>query len=185
MDPRSRIEEDRAILLVVDVQEGLVRAMDQAIGKNVIRNIQTLLSLAEEMKIPVISTEQYPRGLGSTVAEIRGELVRDPVEKLSFSCLSVDAFKEKLNLAGRRQVILSGMETHICVLQTCADLIEKGYEVHVVADAVCSRRKLDWEVGLRWMERQGAIISTTEIIAFQLLREAGTERFKRLSKRFK
>jgi isochorismate hydrolase len=85
----------------------------------------------------------------------------------------------------RKQVILTGIETHVCVLQTANDLIQEGYGVHAVADAICSRRKLDWEIGLRWMEKRGAMISTTEIIAFQLLKEAGTEEFRGLSKLLK
>jgi nicotinamidase-related amidase len=185
MDPVRKIEEDQAIFAVIDIQEGLVKAMDETVGRNVIRNVQTLLSVAKEMEIPVVPTEQYPRGLGTTVAGIKEDLTGDPIEKVSFSCCRVEAFNERLSRLGRKQIILSGMETHICVLQTCADLIERGYEVHVLADAVCSRRKLDWEIGLSWMEKKGAIISTTEMIAFQLLKEAGTERFKRVSKRFK
>jgi nicotinamidase-related amidase len=97
----------------------------------------------------------------------------------------VETFNTKLNRLGRKQVILSGIETHVCVLQTADDLLQKGYEVHVVADAICSRRKLDWEIGLRWMEKRGAMISTTEIIAFQMLKEAGTEEFRGLSKLLK
>ena len=185
MDRWGWIEEDEAVFIVIDVQEGLIKAMDEEVGRTVIRNVQTLLSLAKEMAIPVVSTEQYPKGLGGTVSEIKKELLTESIEKTSFTCCRVEAFKERLDSLGRRQVILSGIETHICVLQTCSDLVDKGYEVHVAADAVCSRRKLDWEIGLRWMEKKGAIISTTEMIAFQLLKEAGTEKFKRLSKRFK
>jgi len=185
MNPWRRVEEDQAVLMVIDFQEGLIKAMDQHVGKDAIRNVQILLSFAKEMTIPVISTEQYPRGLGATVVEIKEALITDPIEKFSFNCCSVDTFSERLDRSGRKQVILTGIEAHICVLQTCSGLVEKGYEVHVLADAVCSRRKLDWDVGLRWMEKKGAIISTTEIIAFQLLKEAGTEKFKRLSKLFK
>ncbi len=95
------------------------------------------------------------------------------------------AFNNQLNQLGRKQIILTGIETHVCVLQTASDLIQEGYEVHVVADAICSRKRLDWEIGLRWMEKRGAMISTTEIIAFQLLKEAGTKEFKGLSKLLK
>jgi nicotinamidase-related amidase len=108
-----------------------------------------------------------------------------PIEKVSFSCCGVETFNDKLNQLGRKQIILTGIETHVCVLQTADDLIQKGYEVHAVADAICSRSKLDWEIGLKWMEKRGAMISTTEIIAFQLLKEAGTEEFRGLSKLLK
>ena len=94
-------------------------------------------------------------------------------------------FNQKLNRSGRKQGILAGIETHVFVLQTADDLMQKGYEAHAVADAICSRRKLDWGIGLRWMEKKGAMISTTEIIAFELLKEAGTEEFRGLSKLLK
>ena len=186
MDPLSRVDRKEAVLIVVDVQEVLMRQMKQEIGKNVIQNIKTLLAFAKEMSIPILITEQYPKGLGKTAPEIRMELGSIlPIEKLSFSCCGVEMFNDKLNQLARKQVILTGIETHVCVLQTANDLIRKGYEVYVVADAICSRRKLDWEIGLRWIEKGGAMISTTEIIAFQLLKEAGTEEFRRLSKLLK
>jgi nicotinamidase-related amidase len=186
MDRLSRIERKEVVLVVVDVQDALMKKMDQDVGKNVIRNIQILLAFAKEMAIPILMTEQYPKGLGKTVPEIKTKLETIlPIEKLSFSCCGVEMFNEKLNQTGRRTAILAGIETHVCVLQTASDLIQKGYEVHAVADAICSRRKLDWEVGLRWMEKKGAMISTTEIIAFQLLKEAGTEEFRGLSKLLK
>ena len=186
MDPLSRMEREEAVLIVVDVQDALMRKMDQEVGKNLIRNIQTLLTFAKEMALPILMTEQYPKGLGKTIPEIKTKVETIfPIEKLSFSCCGVETFNEKLNQSGRKKVILTGIETHVCVLQTANDLIQKGYGVHAVADAICSRRKLDWEVGLRWMEKRGAMISTTEIIAFQLLKEAGTEEFRGLSKLFK
>jgi nicotinamidase-related amidase len=186
MDPLSRIERKEVVLVVVDVQDALMKKMDQEVGRNVVRNIQTLLTFAKEMAIPVLITEQYPKGLGKTIPEIKTKLETIlPVEKLSFSCCGAEAFNEELNRSGRQKVVLTGIETHVCVLQTANDLIQKGYGVHAVADAICSRRKLDWQVGLRWIEKRGAMISTTEIIAFQLLKEAGTEEFRGLSKLFK
>ncbi len=186
MNPLSQLDREETVLVIVDVQEALMKQMNQGVAKNVIRNIQTLLAFAKEMAIPILITEQYPKGLGKTVPEIRMELGSIlPIEKLSFSCCGVETFNEKLNRSGRKQVILTGIETHVCVLQTADDLIQKGYIIHVVADAICSRRKLDWEIGLRWMEKKGAMISTTEIIAFRLLKEAGTEEFRGLSKLLK
>ena len=186
MNALSRIQREEAVLVVVDVQDVLMKKMNQGVAENVIRNIRTLLTFAQKMAIPVLITEQYPKGLGQTVSEIKMELESIlPIEKVSFSCCGVETFNEKLNQTGRKQVILTGIETHVCVLQTADDLIQGGHEVHAVADAICSRRKLDWEIGLRWMEKKGAMISTTEIIAFQLLKEAGTEEFKGLSKLLK
>jgi nicotinamidase-related amidase len=180
------MEKEEGVLVIVDVQDALMMKMDQEVGKKVIGNIKTLLAFAKEMAIPIFITEQYPKGLGKTVPEIRMELGSIlPIEKLSFSCCGVETFNEKLNRSGKKQVILTGIETHVCVLQTADDLMQKGYQVHVVADAICSRRKLDWKIGLRWMEKKGAMISTTEIIAFRLLKEAGTEEFRGLSKLLK
>jgi isochorismate hydrolase len=186
MDALSRIQREEAVLVVVDVQDVLMKKMNQGVAENVIRNIRTLLAFAQKMAVPVLITEQYPKGLGQTVSEIKMELGPTlPIEKVSFSCCGVETFNQKINQTGRKQVILTGIETHVCVLQTADDLIQTGHEVHAVADAICSRRKLDWEIGLRWMEKKGAMISTTEIIAFQLLKEAGTEEFRGLSKLFK
>jgi len=186
MSPLPQLERGETVLAIIDVQDVLMKKMNQEVGKHVIRNILTLLTFAKKMAIPILITEQYPQGLGKTVPEIKMELGSIlPIEKVSFSCCGVETFNEKLNQLARKQVILVGIETHVCVLQTANDLIQKDYGVHVVADAICSRKKLDWEIGLRWMEKRGAMISTTEIIAFQLLKEAGTEEFKGLSKLFK
>jgi len=186
MDPLPRIEREKAVLIIVDVQDVLMGKMNQAVGETVIRNIRVLLAFAKEMAIPILVTEQYPKGLGKTVPEIKMELESIlPIEKVSFSCCGVEMFNNQLNQSGRKQVLLTGIETHVCVLQTAEDLIRKNYSVYAVADAVCSRRKLDWKMGLRWMEKKGAMIPTAEIIAFQLLKEAGTEEFRRLSELLK
>jgi len=186
MDRFMKMERKQAVLIVIDVQDVLMKKMDSEVGKKVIQNIQTLLTFAKKMAIPILITEQYPKGLGNTVAEIKMEMGSIlPIEKVSFSCCGVVTFKDKLNRLRRRQILLTGIETHVCILQTANDLIQEDYEVHVVADAVCSRKRLDWETGLRWMEKRGAMISTTEIIAFQLLKEAGTEEFRTLSKLLK
>jgi nicotinamidase-related amidase len=156
MDPLSRIEREKAVLIIVDVQDVLMRKMNQAVGKMVIQNIRILLAFAKEMAIPILITEQYPKGLGKTIPEIKMELGSIlPVEKVSFSCCGVETFNYQLNQLARKQVILTGIETHVCVLQTADDLIQRSYEVYAVADAVCSRRKLDWEMGLRWMKKRG------------------------------
>jgi nicotinamidase-related amidase len=183
MERLLRTEKEEIVLVVIDVQEALMKAMDPEIGKNLPRNLQVLITFARELDVPILATEQYPKGLGKTIPDVKKELGDlSLIEKVAFSCCRVDAFNERLRSLGRKQIVLSGIETHVCVLQTAADLIQRGYGVHVVADAVCSRRRLDWEIGLRWMENNGAMITTTEIIAFQLLKEAGTDEFKRLSK---
>ena len=139
MDALSRIQREEAVLVVVDVQDVLMKQMNHGVAEKVIRNIRILLTFAKKMAIPVLITEQYPKGLGPTVSEIKRELGPTlPIEKVSFSCCGVETFNEKINQTGRKQVILSGIETHVCVLQTAEDLIRKNYSVYAVADAVCS-----------------------------------------------
>ncbi len=147
MNKPLQIEREGAVLVIVDLQEVLMKQMNQEIGKNVVRNVKTLIAFAKEMAITILMTEQYPKGLGKTVPEIKmglGSIL--PIEKLSFSCCRVETFNDKLDQLARKQVILTGIETHVCVLQTASDLIQKGYEVRPVADAICSRRKLDWKI---------------------------------------
>jgi nicotinamidase-related amidase len=186
MQPSFQVEKRNTILVLIDFQEALVKAMESDVINRVIRNGQTLIAFAKEMGIPILVTEQYPKGLGGTIPGLKKDLEGiTPMAKRSFSCCRAEGFREQLENLDRKEVILCGIEAHVCVLQTAAELLEQGFGVHVVADAVCSRRKLDWETGLRWMEKKGAMILTTEIIAFQLLKEAGTEEFKRLSRLLK
>ncbi len=145
-----------------------------------------LIEAAKLMDIPVLTTEQYPRGLGPTVGELRGALPPGaPVEKLAFSCCGEPSFLEALEGTGRKKVILAGMETHICVLQTTLDLLSSGYQVYLPRDAVCSRRKLDWQTGLDLAREAGAVVTSTETVLFQLLERAGTDEFKKISKMVK
>ncbi len=176
------MEKEKTVLVAIDFQEAQTKIMPLEVGKILLRNMKILIAFAKRLNIPILVTEQYPKGLGRTITEIREELGEiTPIEKVSFSCCGTRAFNERLEELKRSQIILAGIEAHICVLQTAIDLIRRNYEVHVVADAVGSRKKLDWEMGLKWMEKKGAMISTTEIIAFQLLKEAGTQDFKKLS----
>jgi nicotinamidase-related amidase len=180
------MDKEKAVLVAIDFQETQTRIMPPEVGKNLIRNIKILIAFARQLNIPILVTEQYQKGLGRTVPEVKEELGSIiPIEKVSFSCCGVSAFNDRLEELKRSQIILTGMEAHVCVLQTAADLLLKNYEVHVVADAVGSRKKLDWKVSLGWMEKKGAMISTMEIIAFQWLKEAGTGDFKQLSKLLK
>jgi isochorismate hydrolase len=186
MESSFQVERKNLMLIIIDIQGALVKAMESDVVNRVIRNGQILIAFAKEMGIPILITEQYPKGLGETIPEIKRDLEGIvPIEKMNFSCCQLESVKKRLEDSRKKEVILCGIEAHVCVLQTAADLLQQGYGVHVVADAVCSRRKLDWKTGLRWMEKKGAMISTTEIIAFQLLKEAGTNEFKRLSKLLK
>lgn len=182
---RFILNKDDSVLVIVDIQERLAAVMEER--DRVIANTLHLIEASRLLKIPVIVTEQYPKGLGPTVKEIR-ERLKDfykPLEKITFSCCRDDNFINSLNQIGRKKVILSGMETHVCVLQTCIDLLGYGYNVHIVKDAVCSRSEDNFFTGIDFMRSAGAVITCTETVLFQLLERAGTEEFKVISKRIK
>jgi|SRR5208337_1202366 len=177
-------DKNKSVLLVVDIQERLAVTMDMRDA--VVGNCLNLIELAKMQNVPVLVSEQYPKGLGQTVSEIREALTAyQPIEKLAFSCCGEPAYMNALKALSRKTVILTGMETHICVLQTCLDLLEEGFTVHLVRDAVCSRTKENWEVGTELMRDAGALVTSTETVLFQLLKVAGTEEFKAISKRIK
>jgi len=177
-------DKKESILVIVDIQERLAATMEMRDA--VINNCLHLIELAKMQHIPVLLSEQYPGGLGPTAGKIREALtVYQPVEKLAFDCCREPAFLNALKTLNRKTVILTGMETHICVLQTCLSLLEKGFKVHLVRDAVCSRTKDNWNAGTEFMRDAGAIITCTETVLFQLLEVAGTEEFKAIAKRVK
>lgn len=178
------LKRDNALLVIVDIQERLAVAMSEK--DRVIINTLHLLDAAKRMDIPLLITEQYPKGLGPTVSEIKDSVQSyAPIEKITFSCCGEGFFTEAVEETGRKQIILVGMETHVCVLQTCIDLLQADYNVHVVADAICSRTDANYRTALELMRDAGAVITCTETVLFQLLVKAGTEEFKAISKRIK
>ncbi len=170
----SLLKREEAVLVVVDVQEGFrsyasFEAVAQACSK--------LVRAGRILDVPRIVSEQYPKGLGHTAPEVA--LEDEPrIEKTVFSAARADGF----DLSGRTQAIVCGIETHVCVSQTAHDLLERGIEVHVPADAVGSRHELDNERGLERLERAGAVVSTVESVLFELLGRAGTPEFKQVQK---
>ncbi len=179
---RFWLDRDKAVLVVVDVQERLVPAMNQRICGQLVSQINMLLEGCGAMGLPVIATEQYSRGLGHTIPELVGATEHQCIEKMAFSCCGEPAFVEALERTGARQVILVGMEAHVCVFQTLLDLLDRGYSVHLVRDAICSRFKSDYQNAVSTAAQAGAIITTTENALFQLLQVAGTEEFKVVSR---
>lgn len=177
------LNRDEAVLLIIDIQERLAPAILKT--DEVIKNTNVLIAMAKEMDIPILVTEQYPKGLGCTVPEIEVNLEGAiKFEKNSFTACTegvLSAFG-KLN---RKKVIITGMETHVCVFQTVRDLIKSGYHVVVAADGVSSRTKENYKNGLSLMKDMGAVISNTETILFDLLKISGTPEFKTLSKLIK
>jgi nicotinamidase-related amidase len=170
----SLLARDRAALVVVDVQEAF-REYDSFAG--VAESCSKLLQAARILEIPSLVSEQYPKGLGHTAPEVGVESERS-IEKTVFSAVRADGF----DLAGRDQVLVCGIETHVCVSQTVHDLLERGVEVHVPADAVGSRHAIDYERGLERLQRAGAVVSTVEASLFELLERAGTPEFKAVQK---
>lgn len=177
------LERDKAVLVVIDVQEKLCVAMDETVLKKLVRNVGILLDTAAELNIPVLVTEQYVKGLGATLPELKEKAATASCyEKMTFSCCGSAEFVDALKSTGRSQVLITGMETHVCVLQTVIELREAGLDVQIVKDAVMSRSKQNWETAIQAMTLAGAIPTCTESALFQLLKIAGTDEFKKLSK---
>ncbi|NLK99621.1 MAG: hydrolase [Clostridiales bacterium] len=177
------LKRDDTVLLIIDIQEKLVPVMKYK--DQVINNNKILINAASEMNFPIIVTEQYPKGLGGTVQEILDMIKEENVfAKNSFTAY-IDEVKEALKSLGRKKVLVTGMETHICVFQTVRDLINDGYEVFLVKDAVASRTKSNYLNGLDLMKALGAVITNTETAVFDLLKVSGTPEFKVMSKLIK
>ena len=172
-----KLERQRAALVVVDVQEAFRPAVIDF--DRVARNVGVLVQGARTLELPVLVTEQYPKGLGKTVPEVADHLDGvEPIEKVCFSAVAADEFAHKLEHTSRSQVLLCGIESHVCVNQTAEDLLARGIEVHVAQDAVSSRTVENSSLGLHKMEQAGAVRTSVETVLFELLRAAGTPEFK-------
>lgn len=177
---KYKLNSSEVILIIIDLQENLMKAMK--VREKVCKNTNLLLALAKEFDIPVLITEQYPRGLGTTVQEIRDNIPTEHyyLEKNSFSAFTGE-MEEIINTARKKTFIITGSETHVCVFQTVRDLINAGYNVHLVRDAVCSRFDENYENGLSLMKDLGAVITNAETVIFDILKVAGTKEFKAIS----
>ena len=181
------LNRERTALVLVDYQEKLFPAMDPARREAVIKNTLLLLALARVLRLPVLYTEQYPAGLGRTVADISEKLPEgaEPFEKMEFSGWRAQGFAEQFRFLGARAALVAGMESHVCVLGTVLDMLREGLAVHVPRDAVVSRTEENRVTGLELMDRAGAVITSTETVIFQLLEKAGTPEFKTVAKLLK
>lgn len=166
------------VLVLVDLQAKLVPAIHG--HEDLIRSAARLVRGAQVLGVPIVHTEQNPRGLGPTVDEVASLLTAPPVVKMSFSCCGEPGFLDALQALGRRRVLLAGIETHVCVYQTVTDLVGGGYEVQVVADAVSSRTPADRSVGLERMTAAGASVTSVETALFELLGRAEGPKFKEI-----
>lgn len=184
-DPHSMtFSRERTVLVVCDVQERLFSAMDADHREEVVRNIKVLTTSARRLGLPILVTEQYPKGLGHTLPEVADTLGPgvEPLAKVTFSCCGTDSFRDRLAATGARHVVLTGIEAHVCVLLSALDLVSMDYRVHVVADAVTSRTQANWRLAMAQLRQAGAVVTATESVLFQLLRQADTEEFRELAR---
>ncbi len=184
---KFKMDAADAVFLLIDFQSNLAVAMKKDVYANCENNVNLIITSCETMKVPVIVTEQYSKGLGNTVEPVKAVLKGQykPIDKLSFSCWGDEAFQNSFKKLNKKYVMVAGIESHVCVLQSVVDLVAQGYYVHVISDAVCSRYKTDWKKALKFMRDAGSVITTTEIAVFQLLQRAGIPEFKVISPLFK
>jgi nicotinamidase-related amidase len=172
-----RLSEDQALVVVIDIQGNLAQAMYEK--EALFANAARIIAGAKVFGMPIVVTEQMPEKLGPTIPELTPLLTGTaPIRKESFSCCAVESFTAALKTAGRRQILIAGIETHICVYQTVMDLLRDHYEVHIIADAVSSRTARNRMLALQRLNREGAVITSTETILFELLKTAADPRFK-------
>lgn len=173
------LERSSAVLLIIDVQERINAVMTD---QSHMPRLEVLIEAFRSLGVPVIGSEQYPKGLGGTVEPLAGLLGNTLAAKHTFSCARDSGLREDIAATGRSQVIVTGIETHVCVLSTALDLLEAGYRVHVPHDAVNSRRAADKSWALQRMQQAGAQITTTESAVFELLERCDTPDFKTVAK---
>lgn len=176
-----KLKNDRSVLVIIDVQTKLLSVMYNY--PLLLENVKKLIRGAQVLEMPIIYTEQYPEGLGPTdpeVAELLGGL--QPVTKMTFSCCSEDNFLNELRKTNRDQVIVCGIESHICVYQTCRDLIDKKYEVHLVTDCISSRKLENTELTTIKLQAYGVYPTSVEMALFEMLKDASNSAFKKIAK---
>jgi len=173
------LEIENTVLLIIDIQGKLAHLMDKK--ELLFKNVQNLIKGSRTLGIPIIWVEQNPKGLGPTIPEIAAMLSDiEPISKMSFSSCRNDSFLQTLNALDRKQLLISGIETHICVYQTAADLVNMGYEVQAVADAVSSRDLENKKIGLQRMKDSGVGLTSVETALFELLKVAEGEQFRQI-----
>jgi nicotinamidase-related amidase len=170
-------------LIVIDIQTHLTAVMPTKVLARLKKNTSLLIKAADALSIPILATEQYPKGLGPLEPEIVEILPKEArrFEKTCFSCIGADNFLEALKTSGRKQIILLGLEAHVCVLQTAIDLLDNDYQVFVVIDGICSRHRENYEAALLRMRQSGIITCIAESVLFEWLRDSKHEHFKTLS----
>ncbi len=181
----DRLQPETTLILVVDVQEKLAAAMPPDALDTLLKNTAILLETAKVLGVPVVASEQYPKGLGPTVSAVAERLSAlgvAPMAKLTFDACSDLSIARAISDRDPRTVVIVGMESHVCVFQTARELVKRGHATYVVTDAVASRREENRRLGLTLAERAGAVLTGTETVAFDLLGTAGSDAFKAISK---
>jgi nicotinamidase-related amidase len=180
MNPALLCSADDSQLIVVDLQIRLLAAMSEADRAAMVKNAEILLQAVEALDVPVVYTEQYPKGLGPTVPAIleRMPAMARGVQKTGFSCYAEESFRKAVKVTGRQQVVLIGQEAHVCVLQTALELADEGYQVFVVEEAVCSRSAFHKQNALLRMRGAGVVVTNVESVLFEWLRDAAHPQFK-------
>ncbi len=175
------LSSETTALLIIDIQEKILAVMQNP--EMVISNTIKLIKGFKVLRLPIFFTEQYPKGLGSTAKQIANELEGfNPIQKMSFSCFGADDLFKRLSDNNISQVVVAGIESHVCVQQTVLDLLANNIQINVAADAVNSRKEIDYKTAIERMRNNGAEITTTEAILFELLNVCGTDEFKSISK---
>ncbi len=169
-----------SVLLIVDIQTRLTAAMPTKVLARLQRNTSLLINAANKLGVPVFASEQYPKGLGDIEPDIQKILPADVrlYEKTSFSCAGADNFIPDLAATGKKQIIIAGVEAHVCVLQTAIDLYHQGYTIFIAADGVCSRHRENYEIALQRLRRAGVIVCDAESVLFEWLGDASHEKFR-------
>ncbi|MBM9537602.1 isochorismatase family protein [Desulfobulbus alkaliphilus] len=170
---------EESALLIIDIQQAMLKVI--AGWEQVANRVRQLIQAADTLTVPILLTEQYRKGLGETLPQLLGEIVAPRVmHKEHFSaCLEPD-FLPAIASLNRARIVVVGMETHVCVLQTCLDLLKSGYQVHLVTDAVASRTEANRQVAIDMLRQAGAVITSTEIVIFQWACRANTDEFRRI-----
>ena len=180
---RQLCDHQRSQLLIIDIQERLFAAMPEKPAQKVLRNTKILLEASQLLSVPILRTEQYPKGLGATHDELQDALPEDNTafEKTCFSSCGAEGIEPLLSSPGRDQIIVTGMESHVCVLQTAFELHDLGKQVFLLEDAVCSRHKDNYRNAIERLRNAGIIITNTESVLFEWLRDASHPQFKAVS----
>jgi nicotinamidase-related amidase len=176
----KKLKAELTVLVLVDVQDKLLAKIPAA--DKLIHNASFLLDVAALFQVPVRATEQYPKGLGETTGELLRRLPQPPTAKTAFSCCGAGTFLEEIEMARKPNVVLIGMETHVCIAQTALDLLTAGLHVFLPVDTVASRHEIDHNIAIRRLEQSGVVPTTAEAVAFELAADASHPQFKALSR---